>query len=87
MVDLGLFYGKIKYGKILEHKTSWKVLKIFYQRYSNDDIGLTMIFSWQDQICFPSFTREEFIELVKGLGAKVKKKGSKINEYINIFAI
>ena len=23
-----IFYGKVKYGKMLEHKISWKVLKI-----------------------------------------------------------
>ena len=31
-------------GKILEHKISWKVLKIFPQKCSNDDLGLTLTF-------------------------------------------
>ena len=35
--DLDLFYGKIKHGKILEHKISWKVLKLFAQKCTNDD--------------------------------------------------
>ena len=30
-IDLDLFYGKIKHGKILEHKISWKILKLFAQ--------------------------------------------------------
>ena len=41
---LDLFYGKIKHGKILEHKISWKVLKLFAQICTNDDIGLTLTF-------------------------------------------
>ena len=42
--DLDLFYGKIKHGKILEHKISWKVLKLFAQKCTNDDIALTLTF-------------------------------------------
>ena len=53
--DLDLFFGKIKHGKILEHKISWKVLKIFPQKCSNDDLGLTLTFLRQGQICFPGF--------------------------------
>ena len=44
LVDLDLFFGKIKHGKILEHKISWKVLKIFPQNCSNDDLELTLTF-------------------------------------------
>ena len=43
--DLGLCYDKIKHRKILEHKIS---LKIFAQKCSNDELGLTLIFLWQD---------------------------------------
>ena len=39
-----LFYGKIKHRKMIEHKISWKVLKIFVQKCSNDDLGLTVRF-------------------------------------------
>ena len=41
-----------------------EVLKIFAQKYSNDDIGLTLVFLWQNQIGFPRFHMEEFMELV-----------------------
>ena len=41
----------IKHGKILEHKVS---LKIFAQKCSNDELGLILIFLWQDKICFPA---------------------------------
>ena len=69
-MDLGLFYSKIKRGKLLEHKISWKILKINVEDdiemikminllikmiHFEDDIGLTLIFSWQDQICFQDF--------------------------------
>ena len=42
-IDL-LLYGKIKHGKILEHMISQKVLKIFAQKCSHDDLGLTLTF-------------------------------------------
>ena len=51
----------------------WSVLKIFAQKCSNDDIGLTLTFLCQDQICFLGFHREEFLELVEDLGAKVNQ--------------
>ena len=34
-----LTYGRVKYGKMLEHMILWKVLKIFIQEGSNDDLG------------------------------------------------
>ena len=42
--DFGLTstYGKVKYDKMLEHKISLKVLKIFIREGSNDDLGLTL---------------------------------------------
>ena len=73
LVDLRLFYGKIKYGKILEHKISWKILKIFYLKSSNDDIGLTLTFSWQDQICFPGFHMGRVYGTCRRFGCKVNK--------------
>ena len=50
-----LVYTKIKHGKLLEHKISWKVLKIFTQKWSKYDNGLTLTFLCQDQICFLGF--------------------------------
>ena len=51
-------------------------MKIFAQKCSNDELGLTMIFLWQDYICFPALGHlEEFIELLRDLGAKVNKCG------------
>ena len=35
---------------MLEHKISWKVLKIFTQECLNDDFGLTLTFLWQGQM-------------------------------------
>ena len=32
-----IFLGNVKYGKMLEYKISWKVLKNFAQECSNDD--------------------------------------------------
>ena len=34
-VDLDLFYGKVKYGKMQIHRISWKVLKILAYRLVN----------------------------------------------------
>ena len=51
-------------GKKVEHKITWKVLKIFARECSSDD-------HWQGQFCFLVFVWEEFIELVKDFGAKV----------------
>ena len=39
-----IFFGKVKYGKVVERKLSWKVLKIFAQEYSNDDLRMTLSF-------------------------------------------
>ena len=44
LVDLDPFLGKVKYDRILEYKISWKVLQIFAQECSNDDLGLTLSF-------------------------------------------
>ena len=29
-------------------------MKIFAQKCSNDELGLILIFLWQDKICFPA---------------------------------
>ena len=47
--------------------------KEFAPKGSDNDIGLTLIFLWQDHICFQGFHMEEFMELVEDLGAKVHK--------------
>ena len=83
-VDLDLFKDKIKHRKILEHKISWKVLKILAQNCSDDDTGLTFKFYGKIKFAFRAFTWKEFMELIEYLGAKVNKC-SEINEYINIF--
>ena len=36
-------------------KFSWNVVKIFAQKCSNDDTGLTLTFLWQDQFFFSGF--------------------------------
>ena len=41
-VDINLFHGKGKHRKILEHKVSWKIFKIFPHKCSNDDLGLAL---------------------------------------------
>ena len=69
----------------LEHKISWKVLKIFPQKCSNDDLGLTLTFLMAMSNLLPglAFIREEFMELVEDLGAEVNKYSQR-NEYMNI---
>ena len=44
-LGLTLTHGKIEYDKMLEYKISCKVLNIFIQEGSNDDLGLTLSFS------------------------------------------
>ena len=39
-------------GKKLEYKITQKVLKIFAQECSSDDLLLTLTFLWQGQSCF-----------------------------------
>ena len=51
---------KVKNGKMLGHKISWTVLKIFIQERSNDDFWLTLGFPWQCQICFLVFHMGRF---------------------------
>ena len=53
---------------MLEHKISWKVLKIFAQECSYDDLG---IYSAKFKFTFWDFIWEEFLELVEDFGAKV----------------
>ena len=67
-----------------KNKVPWQVLKRFAQDCSNDDLGLTLTFLWQCQICFLVFIWEEFMELIEDFSAKVNKHSS-INEYMNIF--
>ena len=57
-------------------------MKLFAQKCTNDDIGLTLTFYGKIKFALRGFTWEEFIEFVKDLGAKVNKC-SYINEYIN----
>ena len=44
----------------------------FAQKYSNDDIGLTLKFYGKIKFAFRPFTWEDFMELVEYLDAKVK---------------
>ena len=37
-------YGKAKYGKMLEHMISWRVLVFFTPKSANDNLGLTLSF-------------------------------------------
>ena len=54
-LGLTLTSGKIKYYKMLGYKISWKVLKIFIQDGSNDDLGSTLsFFLSQGRICLLS---------------------------------
>ena len=57
---------------MLEHKTSWEVLKIFAKECSNNhhDIGLTWKYFMARSNCFPGL---EFMEHVEDFGAKVYK--------------
>ena len=73
LVDLGQFYDKIKLERLQEHKISWKVLKIFAQKWSNGYVGLHVTFLWQGLVSLWAFTWEEFKELAEDLGAKVNK--------------
>ena len=43
------------------------------QTCSNDDIGLISAFYGMIKLAFRAFTREDFMELVEDLGAKVNK--------------
>ena len=75
MVDLDLFLGKVKYDRILEYKISWKVLQIFAQECSNDDLGLTLSFFYgKVKFAFWDFIWEEILDFVEDfLGPKVNK--------------
>ena len=66
MVDLDLFLGKVKYDRILEYKISWKVLQIFAQECSNDDLGLTLSFFYgKVKFVFWNFIWEEILDFVE----------------------
>ena len=69
LVDLDLFNGKITHGKIVEHKISWKVLKIFAKNCYNDDLGLTLTFLF----AFRAFIWGEFMAFMENFGAKANK--------------
>ena len=71
---------------MLEHRISWKVLKLFAQKCTYDDIGLTLTIYGKIKFAFRGFTQEEFMEFLEDFGAKVNKC-SYINECINFFAI
>ena len=61
-------------------------MKIFAQKWSNDDYWLALTFLWQGRkFALQAFTREGIIELVDDLGAKVNKY-SKMNGYIDNFS-
>ena len=56
---------------MLEHKISWKVLKIFTQECLNDDFGLTLTFYGKGK-CFLSYIIwEEFMADIEDIGAKL----------------
>ena len=59
-------------------------MKLFVQKCTTDDIGLTLTFNSKIKFALRGFTWEEFMELVEDLGAKVNKC-SYINEYISFF--
>ena len=68
---MDLFYGKVKYGKMLEHKIAWEVLKICIQECSNDNFGLTLSFYGKIKFAFWPFIWVEFMDFVEDFGAKV----------------
>ena len=53
---------------MLEYKSSCEVLKIFAQEYSNDYLGLTLIFYGKVRFAFWAF-----MDFVEDFGAKVNK--------------
>ena len=56
---------------MLENKISWKVLKIFTQECSNDDLGLTMSFFYgKVRFSFWAFIGEEFMDFVEDFWCK-----------------
>ena len=60
--------------KFLEYVISWKFLKIFAQKSSDDDLELTMTYcNGKIKFAFRDFIWEEFMELVEDIGAKVNK--------------
>ena len=60
--------------KLLEHKISWKILKVFAQKCSYVDLGLTLIFFYGKVIfAFQAFIWEELMELVEDLVANINK--------------
>ena len=58
---------------MLEYKSSCEVLKFFAQEYSNDYLGLTLIFYGKVRFAFWAFIWEEFMDFVEDFGAKVNK--------------
>ena len=64
-------YAEVKYGKMREHKVSWKVLKIFIQEGSNDDLRLTLSFSMaRSNMFFCDFVWVKFMDFVEDFGAR-----------------
>ena len=57
-------YGKVKYGKMLERKISWEVLKIFIEEGSSDDLGFTFIFYGEVKFAFLDFMWKEIMNFV-----------------------
>ena len=78
-----LLYSKVKYGIRLENKISWKVLKIFTQEFSNDNLGLALSFC-KVKFAFWAFISEEFMDFAEVFGAKVNKYSS-AGEHKNSF--
>ena len=64
------FYSKVKHGKMLEHKISWKGLNISTQECSSGD----HIFYGKVKFACCAFIWEEFMEVVD-YDAKVNKYG------------
>ena len=70
---------------MLEHKRPWKVLKIFIQVSSNDDLGLTLSFSVaRSNLLSGLFIWVEVLDFVEDFGAQVDRY-SYIGEHKNNF--
>ena len=76
-------YGKVKYGKMIENKISWKVLKIFIREGSNDDLWLTSSFSIQILNLLAEILYGKSSCFEENFGAQVRKY-SYISEHKNI---
>ena len=69
-LTLTFFYDKVKYG--VKART-WKVLKIFAQESSSDDLWLTLTFYGMVKFAFWSLYMGRALRTCKPFGAKVNK--------------